>query len=61
MSPAYEENKIINHRGEAGAYEYLVDWRGYAESDRSWEPEKNFLDTKCIEQYWRDLSHRQEE
>ena len=61
VSPAYEINKIINHRGEPGRYEYLVDWVGYSDADRSWEPQSCFLDTKCIEQYWRELSHCREE
>ena len=48
----YEGYKIINHRGSPGYYEYLVDWKGYFEADRSWEPGVNFIDNKIIQSYW---------
>jgi hypothetical protein len=53
--PIYQVNKIIDHRGVPGSYEYLVDWKDYSETDRSWEPESSFLDHGAIESYWRNL------
>ncbi|MGQ3168987.1 MAG: chromo domain-containing protein [Hydrogenophaga sp.] len=39
-SPQYEVERIVNHRHvRAGkATEYLVKWKGYDDSDNSWEP-----------------------
>ena len=51
--PAYQINKVIDHRGEPGSYEYLVDWVGYSEEDRTWEPQSNFFDQTAIQNYWR--------
>ena len=53
--PVFEVNKILNHRGSPGNYEYLVDWTGYTEEERTWEHQSNFMDTKCIEKYWKGL------
>jgi hypothetical protein len=48
---AYEIERILNHRGEAGAYEYHVKWKNYRTP--TWEPAANFLDTRLITDYWK--------
>ena len=48
--PTYVVRKILDHRGEPGAREYLVDWKGYRE--KTWEPETNFDDYDVIKAYW---------
>jgi hypothetical protein len=55
--PIYEINKLVNHRGDPGNYEYLVDWKGYNEHDRTWEPESSFLDQTIIQKYWNQQSN----
>ncbi|KAJ9532240.1 hypothetical protein QJQ45_003965 [Haematococcus lacustris] len=42
-SPQYEVERIVNHRHvRAGkAKEYLVKWKGYDDSDNTWEPASN--------------------
>jgi len=50
----YEIQSIDKHRGAAGAYEYYVKWKGYAE--RTWEPASSFLDDKLIKDYWKGKS-----
>ncbi|MBS4066640.1 MAG: DDE-type integrase/transposase/recombinase [Chitinophagaceae bacterium] len=52
----YEVNKIVSHKGNPGSYEYLVDWKGYNEYDRTWEPESAFLDQSSIQKYWNTLN-----
>jgi hypothetical protein len=52
--PIYVINKIIDHRGNPGSFEYLVDWKGYTEADRTWEPESSFLDDQIIKEYWKE-------
>jgi len=50
--PIYEVDKIIDHRGSPGSYEYLVRWKGYGPTDNSWEPASSFLDDSTIQKYW---------
>lgn len=54
--PIYEVNKVVSHRGKPGSYEYLVDWKGYTEHDRTWEPESSFIDEASIKKYWNTLN-----
>jgi len=51
--PSYEVGSIVDHRGQPGAYEYLVDWKGYADEERTWESQSMFNDDTCIRNYWR--------
>src|SRR5690606_16360357 len=45
-------DKILNHRIIAGeGMEYYVSWKGFKE--RTWEPQKNFIERKCISDYWK--------
>lgn len=45
-------DSLLDHRGAEGSREYLVRWEGYGQEHDSWTPEANFLDHKCIEDYW---------
>jgi hypothetical protein len=48
----YEVEKILDHRDVPGeGVEYYVSWKGYKE--RTWEPQKNFVERKCITDYWK--------
>jgi len=51
--PTFEVLKLLGHRGEGESVEYLVHWKGYAEADATWEPEGNFNQKRCIEEYWK--------
>jgi hypothetical protein len=48
----YEVEYIMDHRGEPNQFEYKVKWKGYPNSQSTWEPAHNFLDTTCIRNYW---------
>ena len=37
----YEVEKILNERTNGNKLEYLVKWKGYDESQNSWEPFEN--------------------
>jgi hypothetical protein len=50
----FEVESLLEHRGEPGKREYLVRWKGYGESDNSWEPEASFLDTAITQRYWKN-------
>jgi hypothetical protein len=50
----YEVERIENHRGSAGNYEYLTKWKNYRE--KTWEPQENFKDTALISDYWKNKS-----
>ncbi len=44
-SPIYEVEKICDSRKLKGTLQYFIHWKGYPESDRSWEPAKEFYST----------------
>ena len=48
----YEVEKITDHRGEPGRYEYKVVWKYF--DDTTWEPEEHFYDVTMIRNYWRE-------
>ncbi|KAJ9520648.1 hypothetical protein QJQ45_007529 [Haematococcus lacustris] len=53
-SPQYEAERIVNHRHvRAGkAKEYLVKWKGYEDSDNTWEPASNLANAPdCVNLY----------
>lgn len=60
MDNIYTVRKVIDHRGEAGAYEYLIDWKGYGPNDRTWEKASNILDADCIKSYWESVEQKQQ-
>ena len=47
----YEVESVLGHRGSPGAYEYRVKWKHY--NERTWVPASQFLDDKCIKDYWK--------
>jgi hypothetical protein len=52
--PIYEVQRILDHRGSPGSYEYLVHWTGYDDpADNTWEPASSFFDHSVIEFYWK--------
>ena len=55
----YYMSKVLSHRGDAGSYEYLVQWYGYNIDQSTWEPQANFNDVKLIQNYWKDLNKQQ--
>ncbi|KAK4513690.1 bck1-like resistance to osmotic shock [Mucor velutinosus] len=51
-SNAYVVEAIINHKGSAPNYKYLVKWKGYSEDWNSWEPPSMFDSPDVVKQYW---------
>jgi hypothetical protein len=47
----YVIDKVVDHRGSPGQYEFLTFWKGY--EDPTWVKEKDFIDTNCIKRYWK--------
>ena len=47
----YIIEKILNHRGEPGTYEYYTKFKSYRTPE--WIPEENFQDTALISDYWK--------
>lgn len=45
----YVVEKIIDKRTVSGVTEYLLSWRGFADSENTWEPEANLDCPELIE------------
>ena len=50
LSGVHEVKRVIRHRGEVNAYEYLVQWKGV--KNYSWVVEADFNDYDVIRKYW---------
>jgi hypothetical protein len=50
----YEVERIIKHRqfGRTKKRHYLIKWKGYPDSDNTWEPEDNVHAPDLVKQYW---------
>ena len=42
----YEVEKILSSRRRGNSYKYLIKWKGYPNSDNSWEPEENLVNAR---------------
>ncbi|XP_017132205.1 heterochromatin protein 1-like [Drosophila elegans] len=51
--------KIIDQRVRKGKVEYYLKWKGYAETENTWEPESNLYCQDLIQQY--KLGHKDEQ
>ena len=52
----YIVDRISDHRGRPGSYEFLTYWKGY--TDPTWVKEQDFIDHACIRKYWKSVKQR---
>ncbi len=50
----FEVETLVDHRNSltGGGVEYYVKWKGFPPEANTWEPEGNFIERKCIHEYW---------
>jgi transposase InsO family protein len=49
----YRVDKVVGHKRFRNSFLYQVTWENYPSSKKSWVPYRDFLQTECIEIYWR--------
>ncbi|KAL1915699.1 uncharacterized protein VTP21DRAFT_6458 [Calcarisporiella thermophila] len=55
----FEVEKILKHRRSGKTIKYLLKWKGYSDSENTWEDEKNLTGAKdLIEEYWQEHRER---
>jgi hypothetical protein len=52
----FQVERILEHRGRAGARQYLVKWAKYPSSANSWVNENDFNDQKTVSDYWKEMA-----
>ena len=52
----YEVESLMDHRNSSvgEGVEYFVKWKGFPPEANTWEPERNFIERKCISEYWKE-------
>ncbi|EIE78251.1 hypothetical protein RO3G_02955 [Rhizopus delemar RA 99-880] len=51
----YQVEAILAHKKVKGKYIYKCRWKGYDESEDTWEPASHFADLKFITEYWQRI------
>ena len=55
----FEVESIVDHRKILGITEFLIKWKGYPESENTWEPEDNLLNCReLLHHYRQSRMHR---
>ncbi|CAL8077363.1 unnamed protein product [Orchesella dallaii] len=57
----YHVDKIINVRTRKNKKEFLVKWKGYSESDSTWEPEAHLSCKQLIKEFLENQDEEKEE
>ncbi|KAJ8651291.1 hypothetical protein O0I10_013223 [Lichtheimia ornata] len=57
----YEVERILDHKGRPGHYQYLIKWKGYSEAQNTWEPQDNLNAERILSQYWDQRKQVQQE
>ncbi|KAI8360053.1 hypothetical protein B0O80DRAFT_367316, partial [Mortierella sp. GBAus27b] len=48
----YEVERVVGHKRERGVLSYHLKWKGYPDSDNTWERDKSVFCKDLVEAYW---------
>ena len=59
-TPTYTVEKVLHHKQSLephhnGGWLFKVKWKGYPDSECTWESEDNFIEKQCLRDYWNKI------
>jgi len=53
----YEPYQILNERGKPPKLEYFVHWKGYSQSEATWEPDSHIASCTGVIRAWEEAAN----
>lgn len=60
MGDVYQAERILDTKTIKGRRFFLIKWHGWDDSNNTWEPRKNILDTRLIDVFFKNLKKKTE-
>ncbi|CAG8526819.1 943_t:CDS:2 [Paraglomus occultum] len=54
----YVVERVLRHRRKNGHLQFFLKWKGYPDSENTWEDEENVFAQNLVEEYWEGIGGR---